>query len=128
MKLHFDVRPEIFAIARLDAGAALPQWAMRGQFCSITRTDQELSILCEESSIPDGITATGGWRWLALRGPFAFTETGIAAAFTAVLATAGIGVLVVSSYDTDAVLVAGAHLDRAVGALVAAGHAVSGAH
>jgi hypothetical protein len=128
MKLHFDVRPETFAIARLDADAALPDWAMRGRFCSITRTDQELSIICEETSIHDGVTATRGWKWLALRGPFAFTEIGIAAAFTAVLADAGIGVLVVSSYDTDAVLVPAAHLDRAVAALIAAGHAVSGAH
>lgn len=125
MKLAFALLPDAFAVARLSPDSPLPPWGSRGTFFSITRTAEELSILCEESSVPADCTASRGWRCLALRGPFAFTEIGIAAAFTAVLAAAGVSVLVLSTYDTDAVLVGSGDLAAAIGALRAAGHTVS---
>lgn len=115
MILRFSILPERFAIARLAADAAVPE--LRGEFFSITRTAEELSVIREE--------ADGEWRCLALQGPFALTEIGIAAEFTRVLAEARVAVLVVSTYDTDYVLVAADEIDRAVAALLAAGHDVT---
>ena len=126
MTLQFDLRPEPFTIARLAPESSIPEWATRGRFFSITRTDAELSILCDSSNVPDGVTRSEGWRCLTLRGPFAFTEIGIAAAFTAVFAASGVSVLVLSTYDTDAVLVPAGQLERATAALRAAGHLVHG--
>jgi hypothetical protein len=123
--LDFALQPPVFAIVRLDPRSAIPAWATSGAFFSITRTGAELSILCEESNVPaDCGDVARGWRAFALRGPFAFTELGIAAEFTSVLAKSGISVLVVSTYDTDWVFVPGARVEAAARALIAAGHRV----
>lgn len=124
MILRFRVLPERYAIARLAADAAIPLWASKGSFCSITRSEDELSIICEESAVPARCVASRGWRCLAVIGPLAFDEIGIAAEFTTVLAKSEISVLAVSTYDTDYLLVAADHLDRAIAALLAAGHDV----
>ena len=123
MQLTFTLLPETFAIARLGGDAPTPSWA-RGDFVSITRTPDELSIVCREDGVPSTIRADRGWRCLALHGPFALSETGVAAEFTRVLAAAGVSVFVVATFDTDYVLVPDRAIARAVAALRAAAHAV----
>lgn len=124
--LHFHVLAERFAIVRLHSGETIPGWVPGGTFYSVTRTQEELSIICEEKNAPhDAVTISRGWRCLGLRGPFAFTETGIAAEFTAVLARAQIAVLVVSTYDTDYLLVPADQLEAAIACLLAGGHRVA---
>jgi hypothetical protein len=111
-----------YAIVRLPTDAAIPPWA-HGAFVSITRTRDELSIVCNESGVPD-VVADRGWRCLKLAGPFPLDQTGVAAAFTRVLADAGIALFVVSTYDTDYVLVRDAALAHASAALRASGYTV----
>jgi len=111
-----------YAIVRLPPDEAIPPWA-HGAFVSITRTSDELSIVCNEGSVPD-VVADRGWRCLKLAGPFPLDQTGIAAAFTRVLAGAGIAVFVIATYDTDYVLVRDAALEQASKALRAAGYIV----
>ena len=123
MTLRFRLLPQRYAVVRLAPDDAIPAWA-RGELVSITRTPDELSVICAEDAVPPDCTATRGWRCLAAIGPFAFTDIGIAAEFTRVLADVRISVLVVSTYDTDYLLVAGEQIDRAVAALVDAGQEV----
>jgi hypothetical protein len=123
MPLTFTLLPEIHAIARLDAAAPVPSWPT-GDFVSITRTRDELSIVCRENAVPRTVRADRGWRCLALAGPFALDQTGIAAEFTRVLAAAGVAVFVIATFDTDYVLVPDRMIERAVAALRAAGHTV----
>jgi hypothetical protein len=111
-----------YAIVRLHADEAIPPWA-HGNFVSITRTGHELSIVCNEGNVPD-VVADRGWRCLELAGPMPLDQTGVAAAFTRVLAGAGIALFVISTYDTDYVLVRDAALERAMAALRAAGYTV----
>jgi uncharacterized protein len=111
-----------YAIVRLPPDEAIPSWA-HGAFVSITRTSDELSIVCNEGDVPDAV-ADRGWRCLKLAGPFNLDQTGIAAAFTSVLAEAGIAVFVIATYDTDYVLVRDAALEEASKALRAAGYTV----
>ena len=115
-----------FAVCRLDAGSDVPQWAFGGAFSSITRTDDELSIVCEEARLPSGLTAERGWRCLRVSGPLAFSEIGILSSLTGALAEAHVSVFAISTYDTDYLLVREADTDRAVNALRSAGHEVSG--
>src|SRR5438876_10301492 len=103
MQLTFTLLPDRYAIVRLDAPAALPGWP-RGDFLSITRTPNELSIVCVEQAVPGNVRADRSWRCLALQGPLALDQTGIAAEFTRVLAAAGVSVFVVATFDTDSVL------------------------
>ena len=124
--LGVDVMPGSYTICRLDAGDALPPWATSGPFCSVTRTAAELSVVCETRAVPDGVRAEHGWRVLAVRGPLDFNLTGIVAALSAVLAAEAISIFVVSTFDTDYLLVRAGAAERAIAALRNAGHIVSG--
>ncbi|MGH9422624.1 MAG: ACT domain-containing protein [Thermoanaerobaculia bacterium] len=122
MSLAFTPIEGRYAIVRLPADDAIPSWA-HGAFVSITRTSDELSIVCNEGNVPD-VTADRGWRCLKLMGPLPLDQTGVAAAFTRVLADAGIALFVVATYDTDYVLVRDAALEHASLALRTAGYTV----
>ena len=123
MQLTFTLLPDFYAIARLAGDAAVPSWP-KGDFVSITRTAEELSIVCRDDAVPSTVRADHRWRCLALQGPFALDQTGVAAEFTRVLAAAGVSVFVIATYDTDYVLVPDRFIERAVSALRGASHAV----
>ena len=125
--LTLDLVPGSYAICRWGPGESLPAWVMHGEFFSVTRTPAELSAVCDVGVVPSGIKAEGPWRVLAVRGPLDFNITGVLAALAAPLATAGISIFAVSTYDTDYVLVRDRELDRAVRVLREAGHIISGA-
>ena len=101
----------------------MPSWP-RGEFVSITRTSDELSIVCLQDAVPRNLHADRGWRCLAVQGPFALDQTGIAAEFTRVLAAAEVNVFVIATFDTDYVLVPDRLIERAVASLRAASHIV----
>jgi hypothetical protein len=126
-QLHLTLRPERLAICRLGAADAIPPWAASSRFSSITRTDDELSVVCADADAPPEIRQDRGWRAFQVEGPLPFEATGILAAIAAPLAAAGIPIFAISTFDTDYVLVKDADARRAVGALTAAGHRVSNA-
>ncbi len=122
--LTLTVLPGTYAVCRLDTNATLPGWAVSGDFFSVTRTADELSVVCLQSAVPQGVTREGGWRCLKAQGPLDFGLTGILASLTAPLAEAGISVFAISTYDTDYLMVKAADLERAVAVLYQAGNVV----
>lgn len=111
-----------YSVCRLAADAEIPAWAQDGEFFSTIRTSTELSLVCREAVVPAGIRCEPGWRVLRLEGPFDFDQIGILMAVLAPLAGAGVSVFVLSTFDTDYVLVKEHLLGRARSALEAAGH------
>jgi uncharacterized protein len=114
-----------YAVCRLDAAEPLPEWAGAKPFVSVTRTDAELSVVCPEGSVPPGVRAERGWRCLRVVGPLGFGVTGILASLAGPLASSGVSIFVVSTYDTDYLMVQERDLERAADALARAGHAVA---
>jgi hypothetical protein len=115
------------AVCRLPPDARLPAWVLSDPgFASITRTDDELSIVCAEALVPPGVEAESGFRVLKVRGPLAFAATGIIARLATCLASAGISVLAIATYETDYLLVKAERLDAAIAALRHDGHIVDG--
>ena len=112
------------AVCRLAADADVPAW-LRGVFVSITRTPDELSVICDEDAVPAGVQAERGWRAFQLHGPIPFEVTGVAASLTGALAAKGISVFLIATYDTDWLLVKEAVLERAIAALRSAGYEIS---
>ena len=111
--------PDVFAVCKLAPDAPTPS-----RFWSVTRTDDELSVICVAGDEPPGAEVQPSWRCLQVAGPLDFALTGVAAALTAPLAAAEVSVLPVATYDTDYLFVRSESLDAAVGALRAAGHEV----
>lgn len=114
----------LFAICKLNPQTKIPNWALKGEFYSITRTSEELSILCPQKIIPDEITSVGRWRGLKIEGPFQFTEIGILNSITAPLASVKISLLSISTFDTDYVFIQDDQFEDALLILAANGHEV----
>lgn len=112
-----------FAVSRLPADAAVPRWAA-GEVVAVTRTPDELSVICAEPAVPEATPAERGWRCLQVQGPLSSEMTGILAALSGPLADAHIPLLALSTYDTDYLLVREEHLEAAYAALERAGHQV----
>lgn len=122
MTLRYRVVEGRWAVCRLEPGAAVPEWADGPGFSSITRTGDELSIVCPEERVPAEVRQERGWACLQLCGPFAFNLTGVLAAVLAPLAEAGVPIFALSTFDTDWVLLPAAKLGEALEALEKAGH------
>jgi len=122
--IELDLLPGLFAVVQLEPGSPLPAWAHSNTLFSLTTTETETSVLCDDISAPDGIRAERGFRCFRVRGPLDFALVGILQRLIEPLATAGISVFVISTFDTDYILVPGASLEAAVAALTGAGHAV----
>ena len=96
-------------MCRFAPDAPLPAWVLHAstEFWSITRTPRELSVVCSEDDLPPSVdeNVERDWRAFEVAGPLPFDLTGVVSGLTAPLAAAGIPVFVVSTYDTDYVLV-----------------------
>jgi hypothetical protein len=124
--MKFKILQDRFAICRLDPTSAIPDWATIEIFSSVTRTPDELSIICPEAGVPDHVKAERGFQCVQLEGPFDFQAIGILESFLTPLAQAGVPVFAVSTYDTDCILIQEKHWERALAALVQAGHEALG--
>jgi hypothetical protein len=124
IRLNLTVLPYQLGICRLEPSQILPAWALQSPFSSISRTADELSIICEAQLIPGDIKSETGWRVIKLEGPFDFALIGIMLSVTTPLAEAGVSILAFSTFDTDYVLVKEANIAIAINALIGAGHVV----
>lgn len=124
MSLRLHLLDGAYAVCQLEPTSPIPTWADGDGFATISRTTEELSVVCPESRVPAEIKAERGWRALKLEGPFEFTLTGILASVLNPLAEAKIGIFALSTYCTDYVMVKSGQLEAALEALQSAGHEV----
>jgi uncharacterized protein len=121
--LELSVVPDKLAVCRLDSGDESDLKAATGLF-SVTRTAEELSVVCPEEDAPEGSEVSAGWRAFEVHGPIDHTATGVLASIASPLAEAEVPLFPLATFDTDYVLVRDSDLGRAVEALQAAGHRV----
>jgi hypothetical protein len=126
--LKLIVLRESYAVCQMPPFDPLPAWAMAGNFSSVSRSATELSIVCCEQGVPADANADRGWRCRRVAGQLEFSLGGILASLLDPLAQASIPVFVISTFDTDYLLVKAAHFDRAVLSLHQAGHDVQDEH
>lgn len=119
-----SILPESLAICRLDPQTPCPEWANAGSLTSITRTTEELSILCPQENVPEGVMADRDWRALKIQGPLDFALVGVLSELAGLLASAKVSIFAISTFETDYILVKADKLRRAIEALRIAGHHV----
>jgi hypothetical protein len=122
--LELTLLPQQFAIAQLAADAPIPEWATRGAFFSVSRTQEELSVVTEAANVPADVKSQSGWRILKVQGPFDLSEVGVLASLASPIARAGVSLFAISTYDTDYLLISAEQLEKAASALEQAGHKV----
>jgi len=111
-----------YGVCRLNKDDEIPQWAKNTDFYSITKTSDELSIVCCQSSIPADIKCERNWRILKIQGPLDFSLIGILSSISSILAERGISIFAISTYDTDYILVKNKDIDDAIEILSNKGH------
>ena len=125
-KLSMRILPDRLAVCRFEPSAPLPDWIDQAGFSSITRTAEELSVVCSEERVPPGTESETGWRCFQLLGPFNFSEIGIISSLTQPLTESGVSLFVISTFDTDYLMVKEKDFARAIDVLTAQGHQVKG--
>ena len=121
--LNLSVQKIHLAICRLPPEAQIPDWASnKAAFTSVTRTNEELSIICPEGCAPPTIKQESGYRLIKVTGPLDFSLTGILASLASPLAKAGISIIAISTFDTDYLMVKEDKLEEAIKVLKLAGH------
>jgi hypothetical protein len=125
--LELMLLPHRYAIFRLPPHERPPfVWPKLADatFVSITYTHEELSGVCQESSLPANVTAQRGRRLFRVKGPLEFSLVGVLASLTGPLAAAGVSIFSISTYGTDYLLLAEQDLEVGIAALERAGHTV----
>ena len=129
LSLTLLVQPAELAVVRLPPDAHVPPWAfspVRGALWSMTRTDEELSLVRAADAVPSDARAERGWRALRIAGAIDFALTGVLASVLAPLGAAGISIFAISTFDTDWLLVTAEQFEAARQALTSLGHRVEG--
>lgn len=126
--LCLSVLTERLAICRLSPDEPIPELLAHAQFWSATRTDEELSIVVPEETVPACWKAERGWRCLKVLGLFDFDLTGILASVAVPLDRAGVSIFAISTYNTDYILIKDSDLGKAKRVLMANVHIVNGKH
>src|SRR5260221_14016345 len=106
-KLILSLSPHKYAICQFHPDKHIPYWALLGDFVSLTRTHEELSIVCQQDNVPGDIEAERGWRCVQVRGAFDFSVAGVPVSLANSLVVAGIYILANSKYTTPFLIIKG---------------------
>lgn len=121
-KLKFRWLHGPYAIVRLNSDSLIPDWATKGDFNSISRTTDELSIVCPSENLAPDVHSPHRWICLKLEGPFPFSQTGVLLSFIEPLSNNGVPIFAISTYETDYVLIPEEFAGMAIAELQRAGH------
>lgn len=123
--MNIKVLEENYVVCRLDNEEVVPKWVNSKKFTSITRTEDELSIVCEDKNIPQEMKVERTWRILKIEGPLDFSLIGILADISSILANEKISIFAISTFDTDYILVKEEDLEKSISTLMNNGHYIN---
>lgn len=122
--LRIRVVPGRYAVCRLDADAAIPEWFPGSGFKAVVYSGDEVTLVCLETRVPSGIPSEIGWSCLRTIGPFPFDAAGVVKSLIDPLSSNDVGVFVICTFDGEHVLIPSSKLDAAIKHLEAAGHTI----
>ena len=104
---------ETFIINRLSAYASIPEEILKSNYYSVSKTENEMSLVCSEVIEVQSLQSSKGWKCIKVKGPLDFNMTGILAGISAIIARANISIFAISTFDTDYILVRSQDLSSA---------------
>jgi len=99
--MKLKILDDFYSVCKLPFNSQVPSWASEGKFYTITKTDEELSIVCESVYIPEGVEKEGNWKIIEIIGPLDFSQIGIIHRISAVFKDARVSIFVISTFNTD---------------------------
>ena len=125
LSLSLVLLPQTLVVVRLAPTAQIPTtWNQTGDFWSIVRTQEEISLVCDEFAVPPGMIVEKGWRVFKVNGPLSFDMVGVIASLSLPLANAGVSIFSISTYDTDYLMVKEEKVNLAIETWQQAGYKV----
>ncbi|MGD1823115.1 MAG: ACT domain-containing protein [Pleomorphochaeta sp.] len=120
--MKIRVNRDDYAICRLSSNEDIPSWCKIEDFVTITKTEDELSLVLKSNQIPDNIKCEKGWNILKIVGPLDFSLIGILSKLSTILADNNIGIFVISTFDTDYILIKKENTNNAIRVLSEKGY------
>jgi uncharacterized protein len=124
MILNISVLPGDYSIYRFETETEIPGWIYSSDFYSITKTKDEISIVSSQVDI-SGLISSKSWRILKIAGPLDFSLIGIISEISGILKNKNIPIFIISTYDTDYILIKQIDLSAGIIALEEKGHKVN---
>jgi hypothetical protein len=101
-----------FSICKVDD---LSQVDYSDDFCFVSKTDEELSLVCNTNLVPqNAIECDNGWKAFRIEGVLDFSIIGILSRISTLLAENKIGIFAVSTYNTDYILTKEENFDKSI--------------
>ena len=120
--LVLSVLSETFTIHKFSPEASIPEEILTSNYYSVSKTENELSLVCSELIEVQSLQSSKGWKCIKVAGPLDFNLTGILAGISDILAQANISIFAISTFDTDYILVRSQYLSSARTQLKKAGY------
>ena len=121
-KLVLSVLSETFSVHKLSPDASIPEEILKSNYYSVSKTENELSLVCSEVIEVQNLQSSKGWKCIKVKGPLDFNLTGILAGISDILAQTNISIFAISTFDTDYILVRKHDLTSATTTLKQAGY------
>ena len=122
VNLVLSVLSETLTIHKLSADFLIPEEILKSNYYSVSKTENELSVVCSELIEVQSVQNSKGWKCIKVKGPLDFNLTGILAGISDILAQANISIFAISTFDTDYILVRSQDLSSARTKLRQAGY------
>ena len=119
--MNLKIIPGDYSVCKLPSNSTIPMWALESPFFTVSKTDDELSIACESRYIKDQPEAENNFSLIKVIGPLDFNLTGILTSLCTPLSEAKISVFVVSTFDTDYLLIKQEKIEQAQNVLIESG-------
>ncbi len=123
-KQKIQILNKDFTIHRLKPDENLPKESIQSKYSWIGKTEEELSVVCESGIKLPSQKSDSNWTAIKVVGPFAFTEVGILADISRILAEAEISIFALSTFDTDYILIKKERIEDAAAALQKEGYVI----
>ena len=99
------------------------------EFVFAGHTDEELSLVCPTSLVPDNTTeCNDGWKAFRIEGVLDFSLVGILSRISTCLADNSIGIFAISTFNTDYILIKDGDFEKAIEDLELAGYTITKYH
>ena len=124
-KLRIRLLQGTYAVCQIKDTENFLSYFDEKEFFSITKTEDEISVVMLQDKISSDVKVEKDWRILKVEGTLDFSLIGILAKISGILAKNSISIFVISTFNTDYILVKEEKIEKAMTVLSKEGYEIS---